>query len=272
MTSKEAITKIKELIKPINVLSQMRHGNVEFQKWYRRVVLTLGHIYPSNKTHVKSFVSIKFTLGYYCFDQELRAQQAYVNGLESAKGFLEVLVEEIKEYGLDGCNGELENEACMHSVVASVSEKAIRAGLYADAVERAFKAINSRVKKMVQGQSAGGNEHRAVRRGDRIGKGRVRSVQEIFDRSTQGDIVHVVIVPGNGEVALTRLRLNDRERKQRLADGTVALQLLDLCGEQDFQSGAFFVRKGPDLLLDRLDVAQNGVHILQRDLRGIRIA
>ena len=158
MTSREAITKIKELIKPINALSQMRHGNVEFQKWYRRVVLTLGHVYPSNKTHVKSFVSIKFTLGYYCFDQELRAQQAYVNGLESAKGFLEVLVEEIKEYGLDGCNDELENEACMHSVVASVSEKAIRAGLYADAVERAFKAINSRVKKMVKGQVPAGDD------------------------------------------------------------------------------------------------------------------
>lgn len=158
MTSREAITKVKELIKPINALSQMRHGNVEFQKWYRRVVLTLGHIYPSNKTHVKSFVSIKFTLGYYCFDQELRAQQAYVNGLESAKGFLEVLVEEIKEYGLDGCNGEQENEACMHSVVASVSEKAIRAGLYADAVERAFKAINSRIKKMVKGQVATGDD------------------------------------------------------------------------------------------------------------------
>lgn len=151
MTNKEAITKITELIKPIKELSQMRHGNVEFQKWYRRVVLTLQHIYPSSKAHLKSFANIKFTISYYCANQEQRTQIAYMKGLESAKGFLEVLVEEKKDYGLGRDVEVQECEACMHSAVASVSDKAMRVGLYADAVERAFKAINSRVKKLVKG-------------------------------------------------------------------------------------------------------------------------
>lgn len=158
MTSKEAIAKIKELIKPINVLSQMRHGNVEFQKWYRRVVLTLQHVYPSNVARIKSFASIRFTLGrYYRADEEWRVQQAYESGLQSAKVFLEVLVEEITEYGLEGA-GEQIDKACMHFDIDVLSKKAMQAGLYADAVERAFKAINSRIKKIVKGQVATGDD------------------------------------------------------------------------------------------------------------------
>ena len=42
----------------------------------------------------------------------------------------------------------------MHPVVEDVSKKAMKAGLYADAVERAFKAINGRVKKMVKGRGS----------------------------------------------------------------------------------------------------------------------
>ena len=149
MTSKEAIQKFNGLVKPIDRLLKMPHGNVEFQKWYRRVVMTLRHAYPSR---IKSFASIRFTLGrYYIAEEEWRVQRAYESGLRSAKSFLQVLVEEIMEYGLgDGDNSM--DLGCMHPVVEDVSKKAMKAGLYADAVERAFKAINSRVKKMVKGR------------------------------------------------------------------------------------------------------------------------
>lgn len=172
MTSKEAIKKFKELIKPITVLLQMPHGNVEFQKWHRRVVLTLQHVYPSSsRSRIKSFVSIRFTLGRcYLVDEEWKAQQAYESGLQSAKAFLEVLVEEIAEYGIEGDN-EQADEACMHSLVGSVSNKAMQAGLYADAVERAFKAINSRVKKMVKGRVPAGDDG-------------VKLMQEVFSEKT----------------------------------------------------------------------------------------
>ena len=63
MTCKEAIQKFNGLVKSIDRLLKLPHGNVEFQKWYRRVVMTLQHVYPSNVSRVKSFVSIKFTLG-----------------------------------------------------------------------------------------------------------------------------------------------------------------------------------------------------------------
>lgn len=158
MTDKDAIKKFKELIKPIKPLMQIPHGNVEFQKWYRRVVLTLQHVYPSSVSRIKSFTSIRFTLGWhYLVDEEWRAQRAYESGLQSAKAFLEVLVEEITEYGLEGA-GEQVDKACMHSDIDELSKKAMRAGLYADAVERAFKAVNSRVKKMVKGQVPAGDD------------------------------------------------------------------------------------------------------------------
>ena len=81
----------------------------------------------------------------------MEAQRAYESGLHSAKSFLEVLVEEITEYGLEEGDNSID-VGCMHPVVEDVSKKAMKAGLYADAVERAFKAINSRVKKMVKGR------------------------------------------------------------------------------------------------------------------------
>lgn len=152
MTCNEAIQKFNGLVKSIDRLLKMPHGNGEFQKWYRRVVMTLRHVYPSNVSRVKSFVSIKFTLGRYCLaKEEWKVQRAYESGLQSAKSFLEVLVEEIKEYGLEEGDNSID-VGCMHPVVEDVSKRAMKAGLYADAVERAFKAINSRVKKMVKGR------------------------------------------------------------------------------------------------------------------------
>lgn len=149
MTSKEAIQKFNGLVKPIDRLLKMPHGNVEFQKWYRRIVMTLRHAYPSR---IKSFASIRFTLGrYYIAEEEWKVQRAYESGLRSAKSFLEVLVEEIMEYGLEDGDDSMD-AGCMHPVVEEVSKKAMKAGLFADAVEHAFKAINSRVKKMAKGR------------------------------------------------------------------------------------------------------------------------
>ena len=92
MTSREAIQKFNGLIKFIDRLLKMLHGNVEFQKWHRRVVMTLRYAYPSR---IKLFASIRFTLGrYYIAEEGWKAQRAYESGLHSAKSFLEVLVEE----------------------------------------------------------------------------------------------------------------------------------------------------------------------------------
>ena len=159
MTKREAITKLRGLIKPIKVLLQMPHGNEEFKKWYRRVVITLRHIYPSNISQVKSFVSIRFTLRqqYYMAKDEWKVQMEYERGLQSARALLESLMEEITEYGLENNDGSID-KGCMHPVVGDLSKKAMQVGLYADAVERAFKAINSRIKKMVKGQVATGDD------------------------------------------------------------------------------------------------------------------
>ena len=153
MTSKEAITKLGRLIEPIKVLLQMPHGNEEFKKWHRRVMITLRHIYPLNISPVKSFVSIRFTLRQQCYmaKDEWKVQMAYERGLQRARALLESLKEEITEYGLKNNDGSI-GKKCLHPAVSDLSKKAMQVGLYADAVERAFKAINSRVKKMVKGR------------------------------------------------------------------------------------------------------------------------
>lgn len=153
MTDKDAIKKFKELIKPIAALLQMPHGNEEFKKWHRCVVITLQHIYPSRLSKVKSFLSIRFTLRqrYYLARDEWKVQRAYEHGLQGARALLESLMEEITEYGLESNDGSID-KGYMHPVVGDLSKTAMQVGLYADAVERAFKAINSRVKKMVKGQ------------------------------------------------------------------------------------------------------------------------
>ena len=159
MTDKDAIKKLKELIKPIGALLQMPHGNEEFKKWHRCVVIALRHIYPSHISQIKSFVSIRFTLRqrYYMARDEWKVQRAYEHGLQSARALLESLMEEITEYGLENNDGSIDKE-CMHPDVDELSKKAMQADLYADAVERAFKAINSRVKKMVKGQVPAGDD------------------------------------------------------------------------------------------------------------------
>lgn len=172
MTDKDAIKKLKELIKPIGALLQMPHGNEEFKKWHRCVVIALRHIYPSHISQIKSFVSIRFTLRqrYYMARDEWKVQRAYEHGLQSARALLESLMEEITEYGLENNDGSIDKE-CMHPDVDALSKKAMQADLYADAVERAFKAINSRVKKMVKGQVPAGDDG-------------VKLMQEVFSEKT----------------------------------------------------------------------------------------
>lgn len=171
MTDKDAIKKLKELIKPIGALLQMPHGNEEFKKWHRCVVIALRHIYPSHISQIKSFVSIRFTLRqrYYMARDEWKVQRAYEHGLQSARALLESLMEEITEYGLENNDGSIDKE-CMHPDVDALSKKAMQADLYADAVERAFKAINSRVKKMVKGRVPAGDDG-------------VKLMQEVFSAS-----------------------------------------------------------------------------------------
>lgn len=146
--------KLKGLIVDANKLIEryVDASDPEFYAWKDRCLRFLAHQYGTKSFQFLRFKQLHFSLMCYGSGTPKSAwNDACVKALKKAKAVLEVYLKEMDE---SVSNDEIGNQSenCMHPVVWKLAVKAIGADLYADAVERAFKEINSRVKKLVKGR------------------------------------------------------------------------------------------------------------------------
>ena len=153
MTDKE---KVEWLIGRTDELitRQVDSSEPDFCMWKDRVVRFLAQHFGEDSRELEAFKRFNFATYRYStrkrypeHDSPTAEKNACVGDLKRARAILSGYLDEMGE-----CDVEYESEGCMHPAVWKLADKAIDAGLYADAVERAFKEINSRVKKLVKGR------------------------------------------------------------------------------------------------------------------------
>ncbi len=102
MDKNEAIRRLQGQIDGIDALRGPRdsESSPSFAKWKRDTTVAIGKIFGS--THVKEFDLIDFSLTVSSnYTTEAEYHQAYLNGLDQAKAFLESLISELAEYGAE---------------------------------------------------------------------------------------------------------------------------------------------------------------------------
>ena len=156
MTDKEKLEwlvgRTDELIK-----RQVDSAEPDFCMWRDRTVRFLAQHFGEDSRELEVFKRFNFATYRYSTRRRYPEQvsptdekNACVGDLKRAKAILVGYLDEMGECGV-GNESENQGDGCMHPTVWMLADKAVDAGLYADAVERAFKEINSRVKKLVKG-------------------------------------------------------------------------------------------------------------------------
>lgn len=102
MTKDDSIAYLSGLVGRVEDLMTLQRGNEPFKKWFQESTAALKHLFKSSPEYSKNFVAIPYGLSFVTSaTSDSEFQEAYVNGLLTARAFLEARIEEIKTFGLD---------------------------------------------------------------------------------------------------------------------------------------------------------------------------
>ena len=99
-TKAKAIERLRKVLDEIPELKQLRNDSPQFKKWRRDTGVAITNTFSSDSNHIADFGSVQFFPNVFnASDSEV--QEAYAQGLESAKAILESMIDEIEEYWED---------------------------------------------------------------------------------------------------------------------------------------------------------------------------
>lgn len=165
MTKNEALSKLQRSIEEIAGLSQLQRKSPEVEKWKRDTRVAIERIFPDQPNHVRDFDNISYSPGSIRKrdfrgrggTSEAEFQGAYGKGLEKARAILQSMVGEVQDYWKDesAASIPLATDAgglwdLLHPDISRVARTRFESEHYADAVEAAFKEVNSIVKAIVK--------------------------------------------------------------------------------------------------------------------------
>lgn len=100
MTSQEAVERLQRQIACVEELTRRPSGSPEFRKWHRDTEVLIGKVFGEGTRHSKDFSRIHYTLlGFTTSTPESAFEEAYRDGLESARAVLESFVQELGDFG-----------------------------------------------------------------------------------------------------------------------------------------------------------------------------
>ena len=91
----KAIARLREVLRVVPALRQLKSGSPEFQKWRRNTQVTITQTFGEKSNHIAEFNNIYFSA------PDPFYPNVYKNGLESAESLLESMIEEVEEYWED---------------------------------------------------------------------------------------------------------------------------------------------------------------------------
>lgn len=99
MTKSEAIAKIERQIAAIDDLKRLPSGSPQFKKWHRDTQVAIRRIFGDGGRQLEDFDSIHFSLTVFSnFTPDSAFEEAYREGLETARSVLSSMVDEVREY------------------------------------------------------------------------------------------------------------------------------------------------------------------------------
>ena len=98
-TKAKAIERLQKLVDEIPKLKSLQPHTAVFEKWQRDVETAINYIFGGDPKHLQDFEEINYSPGLmYSGDDDPVYQQAYLEGLGSARAVLESMKDEIKEF------------------------------------------------------------------------------------------------------------------------------------------------------------------------------
>ena len=96
----KALERLRKALDEIPELKQLRNDSPQFEKWRRDTRVAITKTFGNDSNHIADFENVQFFPNVFnAYDSEL--QEAYAQGLESAKAILESMIDEIEEYWED---------------------------------------------------------------------------------------------------------------------------------------------------------------------------
>lgn len=136
----------KKIQKQLNQIDSIRHSeslsrSQSFQDWKRETEIIIENIFGNSSHQLKDFVKIKYRPTFYSPQRPLNdpGDPVYFNqGLNEAKGILELFVKEIEEYWIDDNNEVSKNKALEINDIVTIKPNFFGLGL----------DINALIKKL----------------------------------------------------------------------------------------------------------------------------
>ncbi len=99
LSKAEAIEKLEESIKQIDLLKQSEGFSPAFEKWKRDTEIAIENIFSAQSRNIKDFTKISYSLMIATTNTPESAwTNAYRGGLEHARAILRSMIDEIKNY------------------------------------------------------------------------------------------------------------------------------------------------------------------------------
>lgn len=98
----KSLLRLRRMLNAVEELKQLPRNSAEFDKWQRDTKVTISNAFMDKPDYVKDFDDISYRPGIFMAGMpDSDYQQAYVNGLETAKSMLKSMIDEIEEYWED---------------------------------------------------------------------------------------------------------------------------------------------------------------------------
>lgn len=101
MKKDDAIAHLTALVDRVSELEQMQSDNEPFKQWQQESQAALKRLFTSSPEYARDFASISYGLSFITTDTPASAwEEAYQEGLQTARAYLRARIEEIKSFGL----------------------------------------------------------------------------------------------------------------------------------------------------------------------------
>ena len=102
MTKDKAIAHLSGLVDRVADLEKMESDNEPFKQWKEEATAALKHLFKSSPEYTKDFAGITYHLTAFSSSTPDSAwEEAYREGLQTARAFLLARIEEVKSFGLE---------------------------------------------------------------------------------------------------------------------------------------------------------------------------
>ncbi|MBR0572629.1 MULTISPECIES: hypothetical protein [Pasteurellaceae] len=100
MKKEKAIELLQKQINLIDGIKQKQRFSQEYKKWYRDTEIIIEKIFGDNTRHLKDFDKISYSLcAFTTSTPDYKFDQAFINGMESARSILTSMQDELIEFG-----------------------------------------------------------------------------------------------------------------------------------------------------------------------------